>query len=812
MHVKIANQPCTKTEMKDDNKTKEELMDELAELRLQITELKKSETDCKLVEEALRESEQRYHRLFNSINDPVFVHHYTKDRMPGRFVEVNDAACRQYGYTRDELLKMGPMDIDAPEGLAVIPDVVQKLVDEGYAMWEGMHLTKDGRKIPVEISNVLFSLRGDQMSLSVARDITGRRKAEQELNSAHADLNQIFETATACMMLIDKEFNILKVNRTLLTLLGLDRNEVTGKKCYQLFSCSLCSTADCPVTRIMSGETHIEFETEKPHKDGTKIPCFVTASPFRNSDGELIGILEDIRDITERKKAEEALRSSREFISSILDTVDEGFIVIDRDYRIISANKAYGRQVDMPVKDVVGKHCYEISHQSDSPCYEIGEECAVRHSFEKGEPYVCFHKHPDKDGNVIYVETKSYPLMDAAGAVTSVIETINNITDKHLLEEQILRTQKLEAVGLLAGGIAHDFNNLLQGVFGSISMAKMFSANDGEAYKMLEGAERALNLSKKLTKQLLTFSKGGEPVKSIISLPPILQDSVKFALSGSNVKYSFYMDKDLWAIEADEGQISQVIHNIVLNAGDAMPEGGTIKIGARNLLIDKKSILPLKKGKYIMISIEDSGIGIPENYITKIFDPYFTTKQKGSGLGLATTFSIIKKHDGMLNVESKPGKGSTFFIYLPAVETRQPQKKEEGKDILPGKGRILVMDDEEIIKIVVGQMLNTLGYEYEFAENGEQAVEKYSNAMGSGEAFDVVILDLTVRGGMGGKETIRKLIEIDPAVRAIVSSGYSDDPVVANYGDYGFKNTLSKPYELETISSILHSLLCSENK
>ena len=247
----------------------------------------------------------------------------------------------------------------------------------------------------------------------------------------------------------------------------------------------------------------------------------------------------------------------------------------------------------MPAKDIAGKHCYEISHQNDRPCYEIGEECAVRHSFENGEPYVCFHKHPDKDGNVIYVETKSYPLRDAAGAVTSVIETINNITDKHLLEEQILRTQKLEAVGLLAGGIAHDFNNLLQGVFGSISMAKMFSANDGEAYKMLEGAERALNLSKKLTKQLLTFSKGGEPVKSIISLPSILQDSVKFALSGSNVKYTFSIDKDLWTIEADEGQISQVIHNIVLNAGDAMPEGGTIKIGARNLLIDKKSVLPL---------------------------------------------------------------------------------------------------------------------------------------------------------------------------------------------------------------------------
>ena len=287
-----------------------------------------------------------------------------------------------------------------------------------------------------------------------------------------------------------------------------------------------------------------------------------------------------------------------------------------------------------------------------------GEECAVRHSFEKGEPYVCFHKHPDKDGNVIYVETKSYPLRDTYGKVTSVIETINNITDKHLLEEQILRTQKLEAVGLLAGGIAHDFNNLLQGVFGSISMAKMFSDSNGKAYQMLEGAERALNLSKKLTKQLLTFSKGGEPVKSIISLPSILQDSVKFALSGSNVKYTFSIDKDLWSVEADEGQISQVIHNIVLNAGDAMPGGGTIKIKAGNLPIDKKSVLPLKKGKYVLISIEDTGIGIPENYISQDIRPLFydQAERERAGSGNHVFHNQKTRRDAGCGIKARQGQ------------------------------------------------------------------------------------------------------------------------------------------------------------
>ncbi len=412
----------------------------------------------------------------------------------------------------------------------------------------------------------------------------------------------------------------------------------------------------------------------------------------------------------------------------------------------------------MPIEDIIGKPCHKISHQSDKPCYELGEECAVRRTFEKGEPFTSVHRHKDKDGNIIYVETKSYPLRDASGDVSSVIEVINNITDKHLLEEQLLRTQKLEAVGLLAGGIAHDFNNLLQGVFGNISLAKHFSNFEGESYQMLVEAERALVQSRNLTKQLLTFSKGGEPVKKIISLTSIIQDSVKFALSGSNVNYSFSMDADLWPVEADEGQINQVMHNIVLNAGDAMPEGGTVEISAGNVFVDGKSSLPLKKGKYVLITIKDSGIGISENYIAKIFDPYFTTKQKGSGLGLATSFSIIKKHDGLLDVTSKLGAGSTFFIYLPASGTKQPPQKAEGKDILPGTGKILVMDDEEIVTIVVGQMLKSLGYEFDCVETGEEALEKYADALRSGEAFDAVILDLTVRGGMGGKETISRTV------------------------------------------------------
>ncbi len=386
-----------------------------------------------------------------------------------------------------------------------------------------------------------------------------------------------------------------------------------------------------------------------------------------DAKGELSVLRGTGQDITERKLAEEKIRQSEQFIRSILNTVDEAFIVIDRDYRIILANNAYSEQANMPLQEIIGKHCHEISHKSSIPCFESGEECAVKLCFETGEPHSCVHRHPGKDGGALYVETKAFPLKDASGNVTSAIEVINNITDRHLLEEQILRTQKLEAVGLLAGGIAHDFNNLLQGVFGNISMAKMFSDKEGKAYAMLEGAEAALYQTTNLTKQLLTFSKGGEPVRKVIALTSIIDDAVKFALSGSNVNYLSCIDEDLWPIEADEGQINQVMHNIVLNAIEATPYGGEIRMEVRNVSIDEKSGLPLAAGKYVLIVIKDSGLGIPDNYLSKIFDPYFSTKQKGSGLGLATSYSIIKRHGGTDNGEFATRQGKYIFHLSPCL-------------------------------------------------------------------------------------------------------------------------------------------------
>jgi two-component system, cell cycle sensor histidine kinase and response regulator CckA len=532
----------------------------------------------------------------------------------------------------------------------------------------------------------------------------------------------------------------------------------------------------------------------------------------RDASGKAVSIFGTTQDITERKQTEEKIRQSEEFIRSILDTVDEGFIVIDQAYRILTANKAFCGHVGLGDKKVIGQHCYEISHRLSRPCYEDGEECATRRVFETGKPHSVLHLHKDAHDNLLYVETKAFPIKDESGTVISVIETLNNITEKHLLEEERLKTQKLESIGTLAGGIAHDFNNLLQGVFGYISLAKMTSNNRDKSTAALEQAEKALYQSVNLTTQLLTFSKGGKPIKKLVDLRPVIENSAKFTLSGSRSDLRMDIPEDLWQVEADGGQLGQVIQNIVLNADQSMPIGGTVKVSSVNIAKGNATLPPgLAQGDYVMIAIQDSGVGIPEQYRSKIFDPYFTTKDKGSGLGLATSYSIVRNHGGMIDIKTKSGVGSTFTIYLPAIvrQARTESVEKQQLSTQSGRARILVMDDDEVIRNLSIELLGLLGHDVEVAKHGQEAIEKYQGALAGEIPFDIVILDLTVRGGMGGVETVQQLLKMDPQVKAVVSSGYSDDAAIANYMSQGFRASLKKPYDVDALREVINKLLIS---
>jgi len=416
--------------------------------------------------------------------------------------------------------------------------------------------------------------------------------------------------------------------------------------------------------------------------------------------------------------------------------------------------------------------------------------------------------HHKKDGSILPIE-QSCSLIDY-DTQTAILCVARDISERKRLDEERLRSQKLESLGVLAGGIAHDFNNLLTGILGNLSLAKADLPATGTVAQRLTETEKAALRARELTQQLLTFAKGGAPVKAETSLTGIIQDATGFAVRGTKAVCEYDCAEDLWLAEVDKGQLGQVLQNLVINAVHAMPEGGTIRLTASNLTVGPGE-LPMTPGKYVLITVRDHGLGIPPEHLAKIFDPYFTTKQSGSGLGLAVVYSIIANHAGHITVESEPGKGTAFSIYLPSTGKSPLAEKppEATAPLHKGQGKILVMDDEELIRDVSTAMLRQLGYEAHTANDGEEAITRYLQAQKDGQPFDLVIMDLTVPGGMGGKETIAHLRQIDPKVKAVVSSGYANDPIMANFSTYGFCGVAPKPFGLQELSELLQVILDS---
>jgi PAS domain S-box-containing protein len=775
----------------------------------QFVHLFQDVTERKRVEERVRQSDATFRGILDSLNEAVCILDAA-----GTFTDVNRGAERLYGYSHADLVGRTLALVSAP-GMNDLGRVMEqcRLAFAGTPQrLEFWGLSRDRRVFLQEVHLYPGGYFGRPAAVAIAQDITERRQAESRLQSSEREYRELVQTANSVILTWNTAGEITFLNDFAERFFGFGREELLGKNVIGTIVPPTESSGR-DLAQLM-GEIQTDpdrfrdNENENLRKDGTRVWVRWANKAITDEEGRLAGVLSVGHDITARRQAEARLAESEQFIRGILDTVDEGFIVVDRDYRILTANKAYCRQAGKPADEVIGRSCFAISHRAGRPCHEEGEECAVRVAFTSGEPGAAVHRHQGPDGHLLYVETKAFPIKDAAGTITSVIETLTNITEKHLLAEERLRAQKLESIGTLAGGIAHDFNNLLQGVFGYISMAKMKLDEKERALAMLEQAEKALHLSVGLTKQLLTFSKGGTPVKKLIDLAPVVENAVKFALSGSNVDYRIRIAPGLRMVEVDEGQLGQVLQNIVLNADQAMPLGGTISIVGRNLRAPGDGVPPaLAPGDYVAVSVQDSGIGIPEQYLSKLFDPYFTTKEKGSGLGLATSYSIVRNHGGVIDVASAAGAGTTFTIYLPAAVRVAAPPEPPAAVTAALAGKVLVMDDEEVVRDIAGEMIRALGHEVEVAEHGAEAIRRFREAREGGRPFDVVVLDLTIRGGMGGKETLERLRELDPAVRAIVSSGYSDDAVVADYQAHGFRARLSKPYRIDELQAVLATLL-----
>jgi PAS domain S-box-containing protein len=550
------------------------------------------------------------------------------------------------------------------------------------------------------------------------------------------------------------------------------------------------------------------MEFQQSCKDGTYAWVETKMTFIRDEQGRPVGVQGVSRDIAERKRAEEVLSAEKERLRVTLQSIGDGVITTDRNGRITLMNPVGEKLTGYAETEALGKPLQEV--------FKIIEDGADQLDDSPLQPGIDRDKTIgltrdtvmiSRDGSECIIAHSAAPILDTERRTIGSVLVFRDITENRKMEKEISKIEKLESIGVLAGGIAHDFNNFLSGIIGNLSLAKLDIDPADKIFSRLEKMERAALLAKDLTQQLLTFSKGGDPIKRPTQLTDLIKESAIFALRGSSVRCDFFFQPDLLSSEVDEGQISQVIHNLILNAVQAMPEGGVIQVRGENIHLSSNNELALAEGEYVKLTIQDQGTGIKKQDIKKVFDPYFTTKQKGSGLGLTVVYAVIDKHKGRITVDSGLGSGTRFSIYLPGVPGMKREPEAAKRLIRSGVGRILVMDDEDFIQEVASEMLKQMGYTATPAKSGEEAIRAYTEALQSGRAFDAVILDLTVPGGMGGKETIKALLEIDHDVKAIVSSGYSNDPVMSNYSRYGFRNALKKPYRMGEMSEALDSIL-----
>ncbi len=507
-------------------------------------------------------------------------------------------------------------------------------------------------------------------------------------------------------------------------------------------------------------------------------------------------------EIAERSRVEAALRENEERLQDFFDSALDLIQIIDTGGRFISVNRAWRETLGYSTEDIASLSFFDVLGAAS---VEHCKTCFARVLSNEDIGRVEFELR-GKDGRLITVEGYVNPRLED-GQVVAARSIFRDITERKKLEQNLFNAEKLESIGVLAGGIAHDFNNLLTAILGNISLALEHVPESGSARKNLGEAETASLRARDLTQQLLTFSKGGAPIRRTTSIADIIRDSARFALRGSNVRCEFALSDNLFPVDIDAGQFTQVIHNLVSNADQALPAGGTLSIRAENVVLPADHGLPMKAHRCVRVSVEDQGSGIPADRLKKIFDPFFTTRKDGSGLGLAVCYSVVKQHEGALTVESTPGVGTTFFIHLPASEGVQSQVPRSEAIPVAAEGspsrRVLVMDDEEMVRKVAMEVLGSIGYETEGACDGVGAIEAYSRAIREGNAFDVVLMDLTIPGGMGGKEAVLKVLEINPAARVVVSSGYSNDPVMADYRSFGFCGVIAKPYRIRDLRELL---------
>jgi two-component system, cell cycle sensor histidine kinase and response regulator CckA len=635
-----------------------------------------------------------------------------------------------------------------------------------------------------------------------APDARGSQHASRLSEPTEPELRGLIEQATQGVLVTQDE-RAVYVNRALREMTQHRGEALTRQSLFDFLHPEDRAEVARRYQRVLGGEgplgAHV-FRTV----DGEGTVRWFRISSIRIDWGGRPAVASFVENITEAKKAEQALSESEARYRQLVDHAPTALCELDAaSQRLVRVNDVmcettgYSRDelLSMPVQTLLS---------GDSRTLSLDRRQRFLHGNPTAEEVE--YRVKTKHGREVWVLVHSRVIRGADGRVTLAV-VVHDITERKRLEAERNKLQKLESLGTLAGGIAHDFNNILTSAVGTLSLARRSAGRPERQLSLLEEAERACLRARDLTQQLLTFSSGGAPIRKPVSVGALVSECAAFALRGASSRCTVSVAQGLWPVEADPAQLGQVIHNLVLNADQAMPAGGVVELAVDNVELGSEREPGLPAGRYVRIVVRDHGVGMTGDLLGRIFDPYFTTKQKGSGLGLATAYSIISKHGGTIDVESEPGRGSSFTLLLPASQQAPGSGAQSPRPPLTGSGRVLLMDDDEHVRSAGAAMLRYLGYEATCAEAGAEAIELYQRQRREGEPFVLVITDLTVPGGMGGRETAARLRDIDPEVKVVVASGYADGPVLSNAAAHGFCGVLSKPFTLEELAEVLKRAL-----
>ncbi len=752
--------------------------------------------------EARKESEEQFKRIAENAPDIILRWNAVSG------IEYANPALEQItGYAPDEVVgKMGFLASKIhPDDIQAFIETLQSMGTKGERAKaaEFRLFAKDGSVVCLDARFVpLWNDKGEILTAEIiARTITGRKRAEESLRERERLLSESQKLAHVGSWEVDLKTHVARWTDELYRIHGYEPGEITPS--YEFFLSTVHSDDRDDVYRMTQGAIvdgnpfEGQFRIVRP--DGSMRWLHAVSALLKDEKGSPCRLWGAAQDITERVKADDEMAS----LSNVVEQTADLIIITNIDGVIEYVNPAFEKLTGYAKNEVLGKTPVILkSGEHDNAFYEN-----FWNKILSGEVYSGEFVNKKKNGETYTVDKTVTPIRNDEGKITHFVAVDKDVTERKHEEENQEKITRLESLGVLAGGIAHDFNNLLTAILGNVSFAKLSISSQSRTYGLLDEAEKASLRAKELARQLLTFSKGGEPVKVIVSVAALVKEAACFALRGSRIRCTCSIPEELWLCNVDEGQITQVVQNIVLNAEQAMPERGRIFVWCENVPLQGDDMAPLKEGDYVRVSVQDEGGGIPPEHLKRIFEPYFTTKKKGSGLGLATSYSIVKKHGGHIFVESETGQGTVFHIYLPACKEAPAQSMREEKILPVGNGKILVMDDEAPIRMLLQGMLEFLRYEAAFAKDGKEALSLYAAGRENGKPFDAVLLDLTIPGGMGGKETMQKLLEMNLSVKAIVSSGYSEDPVMANYKQHGFKAVIQKPYDLKKMGEVLHDVM-----